>query len=66
MRFEGEGRGVFGEDVVEEGGVLDGEEHGGGRCCNYIACEQMSVCLRIEWCGMENGTSEIEGCWSGT
>lgn len=31
--LEGEGRGVFGEDVVEEGGELDGPQHGrcGGR-----------------------------------
>jgi len=37
VRFEGEGCCVFGEDVVEEGGVLDGEEHGGRGCCYYVA-----------------------------
>ena len=28
--FESVGGGVFEEDIVEEGGVLDGAEHGGG------------------------------------
>ena len=31
--------GIFGEDVVEEGAVWDGGEHGGGGCCNDIAWE---------------------------
>ena len=35
--FEGEGCGVFGKDVIEEGSVLDGEEHGGCGCCYYVA-----------------------------
>lgn len=37
--FEGIGGGVFLEDVVEEGGVLDGGEHGGGGGCDDVACE---------------------------
>ena len=41
--FEGDGRGVFHEDVVEEGGVLDGGQHGGGGCCYYIACGEKGL-----------------------
>ena len=38
VRFEVVGGGVFGEDVVEKGGVLDGGEHGGGGRGNNITC----------------------------
>lgn len=46
MRFEGCGRGVFGEDVVEEGAVLDGAEHGGGWGGDDVAC-YVDVCQLV-------------------
>ena len=43
--FEGHCGRVFHEDVVEEGAVLDGGEHGGGGCCYYVAWRgQFSLC----------------------
>lgn len=38
VEFEVVCGGVFGEDVVEQGGVLDGGEHGGGWGRNDITC----------------------------
>ena len=38
MRFEGQGGGVFAEDVVEEGAVLGGGQHGGGGGGDGVAC----------------------------
>lgn len=40
--FEGGGGGVFGEDVVEEGAMLDGGEHGGGGGRDDVACVVVS------------------------
>ena len=39
MGFKGIGGGVRPENVIEEGGMLDGVEHRGGRCCDNVACE---------------------------
>ena len=37
--FKGVSGGVRPEDVVEEGGVLDGVKHRGGGSCDDVACE---------------------------
>lgn len=62
--FEIIGCGIFDEDVVEEGGVLDRGEHGGSGCCYYIAWKGEDQ-YRVENSDGESLlTAEIKGCWS--
>ena len=67
--FERYGGGVFGEDIVEEGAILDGVEHGGGGSCDDVAWDETGASIggvgrrRDRDKGGER-TAEVEGCWA--
>lgn len=67
--FERYGGGVFGEDIVEEGAILDGVEHGGGRSCDDVAWDETGASIggvgrRGDRDKGGERTAEVEGCWA--
>ena len=64
VRFEVVGGGIFSEDVVKEGSVLDCGEHVRCGCCYYVAChvKLFSILLKkkVDW----EHTAEVKRSWS--
>ena len=67
--FERYGGGVFGEDIVEEGAILDGVEHGGGGGSDDVAWDETGASIggvgrRRDGDKGGERTAEVEGCWA--